>query len=122
MTASEPQAEAKPHHLFDLDMISKVLEFPKGDGNDWPSVRESLLVTIEGMHEDATDGFKKYVLDRMAVVYKEMPFPNDVELLVYPEDQQVVTDFLNDFQVHVSKLMISRLIVEMELAIALDIR
>ena len=77
------------------------------------------------MYEDASEDFKDYVLDRMAPVYREMPFTTELSAYTCEADQQAVSDvitgFLDDFQKHVSKLMISRLIVEIELAIALRV-
>jgi len=105
--------------------MSNVVNFPPKDGNDWVSVRESLRTVIREMHKDASQNFENYVLDRMAPVYKEMPFTTELSAYSCAADQyavsEVISGFLDDFQKHVSKLMISRLIVEIELAIALRV-
>lgn len=101
--------------------MGDVLDFPKGDGNDWPSVRESLRKVLDEKLE-LSDYCKDHVLERMATVYREMPFRTEIEVYVHEGDplvvQETIEAFLNDYQKHISKLMASRLMVEIELALA----
>jgi hypothetical protein len=103
--------------------MGNVFDFPKGDGNDWPSVRDSLLdVLDEKWKLGLSDRCKDHVLERMASVYKELPFPKEIDVYAHEGDpaviQETIETFLNDFQEHISSLMINRLLVEVELALA----
>lgn len=105
--------------------MADVLSFPKGDGNDWPSVRESLRSVLDEKLK-LSEEFKNHVLDRMASVYTEMPFRTEIDVYVHEGDPQIIQEtiesFLEDYQEHIAGLLASRLMVEIELAIAKGIR
>jgi hypothetical protein len=108
--------------------VDNIVKFPPKNGDDWASARQLLGDSLEKMYkkgvgEDVPEYIKREVLDRMAAVYREMPFATEISVYVdeaeYPAVHEVLTEFVGDFQKHIWDLIFSRLTVEMELAIVL---
>ena len=100
--------------------MSKIIEFPTKSVREWASTESTLRDILD--NTPASEEFKSEIIAKMKVAYEEHEFTHQLSFSVPEGSASEISHALSEFnaalQKHNSGLLISRLKLELELAIA----
>jgi hypothetical protein len=100
--------------------MSRIIEFPTSSVRDWQSTERTLRDILDGT--PASEEFKSEIIAKMKIAYDEHEFDYQLSFSVPEASANEISRSLSKFnaalQKHNSDLLISRLKLELELAIA----
>ncbi len=100
--------------------MSKIIKFPTKSVREWNSIKATIIDTLN--ETSASEMFKSEIVEKMKIAYDEHDFSYPLSLALPEEYAPVITSGLTEFttalQSHNSKLMLKRLKLEIELAVA----
>ena len=103
-----------------VETMSKIIDFPTNAVREWASIEKTLRGILDNIH--ASDEFKDTIVSRMKDAYQEHQFSYPLSFAVPEGNENEILESLNGYrnalQEHTSNLLISRLKLEIELAIA----
>lgn len=100
--------------------MSKIIEFPTKSVREWASTESTLRGILD--NTPASEEFKSEIVARMKAAYEEHKFSYPLSFSVSERSANEISNAFSEFnaalQKHNSELLISRLKLELELAIA----
>ena len=100
--------------------MNNVVQFPGNEPHDWADMKNTLRQILDEMNLSET--FKEVVLKRMKSAYEKMHFSYEFSVEAPHVDYSIVSTGLSDFEEafadHIGRMLIDRLMLEIELAAA----
>ena len=104
--------------------MDNVVQFPGNEPYDWANMKITLRELLDDM--DLSENFKEVVLVRMKSAYEKMHFSYEFSVEAPQVDYSIVSGGLSGFEQafgeHMGKMLVDRLMLEIELAAAKGVR
>lgn len=98
--------------------MNNIVKFPTNEVREWSTIEKIMCNILD--EAGASSNFKDVLVGRMKLAYRELYFSYDLSLDVCETDRERVIDslthFRDAFQKYASDLLLSRLMIEIELA------
>ena len=103
--------------------MGEIIQFPSIDDSGWQIVEKSLKDLFE--QTDASQAMQQHLLQRMEKAWAEFQFNESIQINVPEAYLDKITKELEQFQTklkeHTNDLLLKRLLIEIELAHALEL-